>query len=139
MSREESISEHTINQSKAHIPGLERKAGVAQVQREGAEAKGGNTEDEIDQVTQGPKDVPQPPSQAQARAPDCLDLLLGRVEQMHAMLNVHIDYSTRQFTYLQGKITTLSSQIQDFEKLDSESDAFQGLWPFRSKKGSRLA
>ena len=62
MSREESISEHTINQSKAHIPGLERKAGVAQVQREGVEAKGGNTEDEIDQVTQGPKDVPQPPS-----------------------------------------------------------------------------
>jgi len=40
MSREESISEHTMNRSEAHIPGLEREVGVAQVQREGAEAKG---------------------------------------------------------------------------------------------------
>ena len=40
MSREESISEHTMNWSKAHIPGLERKARAAQVQREEADAVG---------------------------------------------------------------------------------------------------
>ena len=46
MSREESISEHTMNWSKAHILGLE--AGAAQVPREEAIAEGGNTEDKID-------------------------------------------------------------------------------------------
>ena len=40
MSREESISEHTMNWSKAHILGLERKAGAAQVQREEAKVEG---------------------------------------------------------------------------------------------------
>ena len=68
MSREESISEHTMNWSKAHILGLE--AGAAQVPREEAIAEGGNTEDKIDQFTHGPEDTPWSSSQAQARAPD---------------------------------------------------------------------
>ena len=46
MPRGESISKHTMNRSKAHIPGLE--AGAAQVPREEAIAEGGNIEDEID-------------------------------------------------------------------------------------------
>ena len=98
MPRGESISKHTMNRSKAHIPGLE--ASAAQVPREEATAEGGNIEDEIDQFTHVLENIPQPSSQAQARAPDCLDLILGKVEQMHAMLNAHINYSTRQFTYL---------------------------------------
>ena len=53
MSRKESISEHTMNWSKAHIPGLKAWA-----------------EDKIDQFTHGPEDTPQSSSQAQARAPD---------------------------------------------------------------------
>ena len=51
-----------MNRSKAHIPSLKREAVAAQVQREGAEAKGGNTEDEIDQFIHGLEDVPQPSS-----------------------------------------------------------------------------
>jgi len=43
---------------------------------------------------------------------------------MHAMLNAHVDYSTRNFTYLYGQIITLSSQIQGLEKSNSESDSF---------------
>ena len=78
MPREESISGHTVNQSKAHIPGLE--VGVAQIPRDEVADEGGNTKDEIDQFTHGPEDTPQPSSQAQARAPDRLDLILGRVE-----------------------------------------------------------
>ena len=48
MSKEDPISEHTINRSKAHISGQEREADVAQAQREEAKAKGGKTKDEID-------------------------------------------------------------------------------------------
>ena len=62
MPREESISEHTMNRSKAHIPGLE--VGATQVPREDAAVEGGNTEVEIDQFTHGPENTPQPYSQA---------------------------------------------------------------------------
>ena len=129
MQKEELISEPTIIQSKAHIPGLE--TGASQIPRDEAADEGGNTEDEIDQFTHVPEDTPQPSSQAQARAPNQLDLILGRVEEMHTMLTACIDYSTRQFTYLQGQITALSSQIQDLEKSDLEFATFQDLWPFR--------
>jgi len=50
---------------------------------------------------------------------------------MHVMLSSHISYSTSQFTYLEGQITALSSQIDDMMRnlrqepaLDSESDTF---------------
>ena len=61
MPREQSISEHTMNRSKAHIPSL--KARVAQIPRDEATDEGGNTEDEIDRFTNGPEDTPQPSSQ----------------------------------------------------------------------------
>ena len=67
-----------MNRSKAHIPGLE--AGTTQMPKDEVADEGGNTEDEINRFTHGPEDTPQPSSQAQARAPDCLDLILGRVE-----------------------------------------------------------
>ena len=78
MQREESISEHTMNRSKAHIPVLE--ASVTQIPRDEVADKGGNSKDEIDRFTHGLEDTPQPSSQAQARALDYLDLILGRVE-----------------------------------------------------------
>ena len=85
----------------------------------------GKTNEEIDCFTSVPEDTPQPSSQAQARAPNCLDLLLGKVEELHIMLTSHINYSTIQFTYLQGQITALSFQVQDMmAKSDSEFDTF---------------
>ena len=83
MQREEPISEHTIIRSKAHIPSLE--TGASQIPWDDAEEVG-NAKEEIDWFTSVPKDTLQPSSQAQARAPDRLDFLLGRVEEMHAML-----------------------------------------------------
>ena len=123
MQREEPISEKSIIRSKAHIP--RPSTGVSQIPRDEAAEEGGNIDEEIDRFTSVPEDTPQPSSQAQARAPNHLDFLLGRVEKMHAMLASHINYSTRQFTYLQGQITTIFSQIQDMmEKSELESDAF---------------
>ena len=124
MQRENPISERTIFQSKAHIPGP--SLGVSQILRDEA-AKEGNTNEEIDWFTSVPKDTPQPSSQAQARTPDRLDLLLGRVEELHLMLASHINYSMNQFTYLQDQITILLPQIEELmQKSDSDSefDAF---------------
>ena len=64
-----------------------------------------------------------------ARAPDRLDNLIGKVEELHVMLASHISHSTSQFTYLKGQITALSSRIDDMmrkpeSELDLESDAF---------------
>ena len=122
MQREEPISEHTIIRSKAHIPGLE--TGASKIPRDEAAAEDGNIEDEINHFTHVLEHTPQPSSQAQARAPNCLDFIRGKVEEMHAMLISHIDYSTRKFTYLKVQITALSSQIQDLEISDLESNTF---------------
>ena len=59
LSREDPISAYTITKSKAHILGQNREAGKAQVQREEAEAKGDNIEDEIDRFILGREDIPQ--------------------------------------------------------------------------------
>ena len=64
-----------------------------------------------------------------ARALNRLDHLIGRVEELHIMLASHINYSTTQFTYLEGQIIALSSQIDDMmrkSELESklEFDAF---------------
>ena len=56
MPREESISRHTMNRSKAHIPGLE--AGTTQMPKDEVADEGGNTEDEINRFTHGPEDTP---------------------------------------------------------------------------------
>ena len=107
MQREDPISEQTIIRSKAHIHGP--SIGVSQIPRDEDAEEWGNTDEEIDRFTSVPEDIPLPSSQAQVRAPNRVDLLLGRVEEMHTMLDSHISYSTRQFTYLQGQIIALSS------------------------------
>ena len=56
MQREESISEHTMNRSKAHISSLD--AGATQIPRDEAVDKGGNIKDEIDRFTHGLEDTP---------------------------------------------------------------------------------
>ena len=64
-----------------------------------------------------------------ARALNRLDHLIGRVEELHVILTSHIRDSTSQFTYLEGQIIALSSQIDDMmrkSELESklEFDAF---------------
>ena len=111
MQREDPISKQTIIRSKAHIPSL--SVGVFQILRDDIAEKWGNTDEEIEHFTSIPKDTAQLSSQAQVRALDRLDHLIGRVEELHLMLDSHIHYSTIQFTYLQGHIIALSSQIDD--------------------------
>ena len=127
MQREDLISEQTIFRSKAHIPGP--SVGVSKILRDEEVAEEGNTNEDINRYTSIPEDTAQPSSQAQARAPDRLDHLIGRVEELYMILASHINYSTTQFTYLEGKITALSSQVDDLmrklePKSDLESNAF---------------
>ena len=70
--------------------------------RDNAVEEGGDTEEEIEHFTLVLKDTAQPSSQVQARAPDRLDHLIGRVEELHIMLASHINHYKTQFTYLQG-------------------------------------
>ena len=107
MQREDPISEQTIIRSKAHIPEL--TVGVSQIPRDDADEEGGDTEKEIKHFTLVLEDTAQHSSQACTRAPNRLDHLIGRVEEMHVMLASHISYSTSQFAYLEGQITILSS------------------------------
>ena len=100
-----------MTQSKAHIPGP--FVGVSQIPRDNVAEEGGDTEEEIEHFTLVLEDTTQPSSQAHARAPDHLDHLIEKVEQMYGMLDSHIWHSTSQFTYLEGQITALSSQIDD--------------------------
>ena len=62
MQREKPISEHTIIQSKAHIPSLDTCA--SQIPRDEAAKEGGNNDVEIECFTSIPEDTPQPSSQA---------------------------------------------------------------------------
>ena len=100
MQREDPISEQTIIRSKAHIPGP--TVGVSQIPRDDADEEGGDSEKEIEHLTLVQEDTAQPSSLARTRAPDRLDRLIERVEEMHVMLASHISYSTSQFTYLEG-------------------------------------
>ena len=46
---------------------------------------------------------------------------------MYTMLDSHVQHTTAQFAYIQGQITTLSSQINDLsmdQGSDSEADQF---------------
>ena len=128
MQREDSISEQTMIRSKAHISGP--SVGVSQIPWDDATEEGGDTEEEIKHFTLVTEDTTQPSSHACARAPDRLDHLIGRVEELHVMLASHISHFTSQCTYLEGQITTLLSQIDDMmrkselePKSDSKSDA----------------
>ena len=127
MQREHPINEQIIIRSKAHIP--KPSVVVSQIPRDDVIEEGGDTNEEIEHFTSVLKDTTQPSSQAQARAPDHLDHLIKRVKELHMMLASHINYSTARFTYLQGQITTLSSQVDDLmhksdQESNLESDAF---------------
>ena len=129
MQREDPISVQTMTRSKAHIP--RPSVGVSQIPRDEAVEEEGDTKEEIEHFTSVPEDTAEPSSQARARAPDRLDRLLRRVEELHGMLASHINHSTSQITYLERKITALSSQIDDIMRnlrqelaLDLKSDTF---------------
>ena len=102
---------HTVTRSTAHIKGS--KIGVSSIPRDRVEDEGGDTEEEIKRFTIAPKTSAEPSSLASARRPDRLDRLLTRVDQMYTMLDSHIHHTANQFAYIQGQITTLSSQIDD--------------------------
>ena len=63
---------------------------MSQIPRDEAAEEGGNTDEEIDCFTFVPEDTPQPSSQAQARAPNRLDFLLGKVEESHAESSISV-------------------------------------------------
>ena len=88
MQRDYPISAQTMTQSKAHIPGP--SVGVSQIPRDNVAEEGGDTEEEIEHFTLVLEDTTQPSSQAHARAPDHLDHLIKRVEQMYGMLDSHM-------------------------------------------------
>ena len=122
MQREDLIDEQTIIRSKAYI--TRPSVGISQIPRDNAVEEGGDTEEEIEHFTLVLKDTTQPSSQVQARAPDRLDHLIGRVEELRIMLASHINHYKTQFTYLQGQITTLLCQVDDLmHKLDQKSDS----------------
>jgi len=107
MQREDPISEQTMIRSKANIP--RPSVGVSQIPRDDAAKEGGDTKKEIEHFILVPEDTSQPSSHARARAPNCLDHLIGRVKELQVMLASYISHSTSQFTYLEGQSTALSS------------------------------
>ena len=80
--------------SKAKLTFLDQASVYLIYPRDEATKEGGNADEEIDHFTSVSVDTPQPSSQAQARAPNRLDLLLRRVEELHLMLASYINYST---------------------------------------------
>ena len=123
--RDNPIGANIVTRSRAHITGS--KTDISQIPRDNVEEEGGDTEEEIDRFTSAPEISAQPSSQAQARGPDRLDRLMARVEQMYDMLESHVQHIFDQFAYIQGQITTLSSQIKVMlmeHGFDSGSDQF---------------
>ena len=114
-----------MTRSIAHIKGS--KTNVSQIPRDRAEEEGGDTEEEIERFTIAPESSAQPSSLALAQGPDRLDHLIAKVEQLYTMLDSHVQHTANQFAYVQGQITTLSSQIEDLsmrQGSDSESNQF---------------
>ena len=91
------------------------------------EDEGGDTDEEIDRFTSTPETLAQPSFSAPARGLDRLDLILAKVDQLYTMLDSNMQHIADQFAYVQGQITTLSSQIDDLSMTrgsDSKSDQF---------------
>ena len=137
------ISAQIMTRSKAHITG----PGISQIPRDNVKEEGGDMEEEIDRFKSAPEGLAQPSSQAQARGPNCIDHLIAWVEQMYGILQSYVQHTTDQFTYIEGQITAISSQINDMmmeqqrqqqDGSESESEQFQPLWPFQSKRGRNL-
>ena len=98
--RDYPIGDHTVNRSITYIKGS--KIGVHTIPRDRVEDEEGDTEEEIDRFTSTPESSTQPSSSTLARGPDRLDRLLDRVDQMHTMLNSHVQHTATQFAYIQG-------------------------------------
>ena len=111
MQRDYPIGAQTMTRSKAHITGP--KTGISQIPWDNVEEEGGDMEEEIDSFTSTSEGFAQPSSQARAWAPNRLDRLIARVEQMSGMLKTYVQNTINQFTYIKGQITTISSQIDD--------------------------
>ena len=89
-----------VTRSKAHINGP--TTGISQIPRNDVEEEGEDTEEEMDKFIPALEGSAQPSSQASARAPDHLDRLIARVEQMYGMLETHMQNTTNQYTYMEG-------------------------------------
>ena len=123
--RDYPIGAHTLTMSTAYIKGS--KTGVHTIPRPWVEEERGDTGDEIDRFTIDPEPSAQPSSLAPTWGLDRLNRLLARVEQMYTMLDSHVQHTANQFTYVQGQITVLSSQIDDLSMTrgsDLESNQF---------------
>jgi len=123
--RDYPIGAYTLTRSTAHIKGS--KIGVHTIPPPRVAEEGGDTEDEIERFNIALESSAQPSPSALARGPNRLDRLLARVEQMYTMLDSRVQHTTDQFAYVQGQITALSSQIDDWsvdQGSDSESNQF---------------
>ena len=123
--RDYPIGAHTVTRSIAHIKGS--RTGVSSIPRDRVEEEGSDTKEEIDRFTTTLETSAQPSSSAPARGLDRLDRLLARVDQLYTLLDSHVQHIADQFAYIQGQITTLSSQIEDLSidhGSDSEFDLF---------------
>ena len=123
--RDYPIGAHTVNRSTTHIKGS--KTGVHTIPQDRVEDEGGDIEEEIDKFTSAPEMSAQPSSSAPTRGPDRLDSILARVEQMYTMLDSHVQHTANQFTYVQGQIIALSTQMEELSVdhgSNSESEAF---------------
>ena len=65
MKWEDPISAQTMTRSEVHLQGYEEELAKERPNREATEAKGGDTDEEIDRLTLGPKDIPTLPPQDQ--------------------------------------------------------------------------
>ena len=120
---------------------LKLPSGLTVVQRNVSSIPRDRVEEEMERFTTAPETSAQPSSSAPARGPDKLDHLITRVEQMFTMLDSHMQHTANHFAYIQGQITTLSSQIDDLsmeQGSNSESNQFQPFWPFWSKRGRKF-
>lgn len=58
MKKEDPISTQTMTRNKLHLQGYEKEPAKERPKGEATEAKGGDTNEEIDRFTLGPKDIP---------------------------------------------------------------------------------
>ena len=123
--RDYPIGAHIVTRSTTHIKGS--KTSVHTIPQDRVVDEGEDTKEEIDRFTSATEPLAQPSSLAPTQRPNKLNCLLDRVEQMYTMLDSHMQYTVDQFTYVQGQITALSSQIVDLSVnrgSDSESAQF---------------
>ncbi|XP_065624596.1 uncharacterized protein LOC112002809 isoform X2 [Quercus suber] len=110
--RDYPIGGHTLTRSTAHIRGSKTSVHTIPQPRV-KQDEGGDTEEEIDRFTSAPKAATQPSSSAPTQGLSKLDQLLAKMDQMSTVLNSHLQHTAKQFAYIQGQITALSSQISD--------------------------